>query len=117
MSIPLCCGTRLRPRGISARKRGEQSPAAGDQPHLVAVPDRPDRIQKQAPVLVFPDKQMENSNTQVEAVQHGIAGEEDSDEDIPDRVEVGDVHARGVVRTRAFQLSGISSLSSSSSGP
>jgi hypothetical protein len=75
-------------RRIDVRERGEQRAAAGDQPDFVAVPDRADGVEQRAAFRVILREQMQRADAEVEAVEHGVAGEQHADEDEPDGVQV-----------------------------
>ncbi len=77
---------------VDDRERREQRPAGGQEPDLVAVPDRPDRAQDHPPLVVAPgDEEVEDARAKVEAVEHRVAEQEDPDEDEPDVTEGGHV--------------------------
>ena len=85
-------------RGIDIREGGEERAAARHEPDLVAVPDRADGVEEDAPLLVLAGEQVERADPQVEAVEHGVAGEEHAQQHEPDGGEVGraGVHGWGV---------------------
>ena len=115
---------KVKPRehgGIDVRKRGEQCPAAGHQPDLIAVPHRPDGVEHQAAVFVLLREQMQRADAQVEAVEHRVAREQHTDEDEPGgvKIEVAEVHGG-----KAFGVQGLKGsasfpvgVRSASSGP
>jgi len=55
-------------RRINRRKRGEQGPAAGHQPDLVAIPHRADGIVEHAPLVIVLDAQHQGSHAEIEAI-------------------------------------------------
>ena len=75
-------------RRIGHRKGGEERPAPGQQPDLVAVPHRPDGPEE-GPLLVLGLRQEreEDADAEVEAVEHRVPGEEDADEQEPGVLE------------------------------
>ena len=109
-------------RGVNHRERGKESPSTGDQPNFITVPYRADGVDKDTAVLVFFDEEMQRTDPQVESVEHRVAGEKNTDQDEPNTVQV-EAHGAAVpalrrrFSVRAIQLDGISSLSSSWSGP
>ena len=82
--------------GIDHGEGGKEGAGPGDQPDLIAVPDRPDGIEEDAAVFVLLDQKVQRADPEVEAVEHGVAGEKDADENEPDGVEVG----HGVINRR-----------------
>ena len=73
---------------IHVREGRKQRTAARHQPHLVAIPDRPDGVEHDAPLLVAFGEQMQCSHAQVEPVEHGVTHKQHPDEDEPDSVEI-----------------------------
>ena len=70
--------------------------ARGDQPDLVAVPDRSDRRQYGPPLLVGPgDEPVDDAHPEVEAVQHRVDGEHGRDDREPDCFHGGVLMRRG----------------------
>ena len=75
-------------RRVHRRERREQRAAAGEQPHLVAVPHRPDGVAHDRLVLLgLAEERVEHADAQVEAVEHRVAGEQHADEHEPDDAE------------------------------
>ncbi len=79
-------------RQIKAGKRGgvdlgesqEEHSPRGDQPYLVAVPDRPDRGQHGAPLVVGAgDEAVHDADPKIKAVQHRINREHCCDDRVP----------------------------------
>ena len=75
-----------------------------------------------AAVLVLFDEEMQRTDPEVESVEHRVSGKKDTDQDEPDTVQVESHGVSVPVLHRCFsviaiQLAGISSLSSSWSGP
>ena len=65
-------------RRVPLREGGERGAAGDDQPHLVAVPHRPDRMQHGAALgLVAPDGAHQHPDAEVEALEHEVADPED----------------------------------------
>ena len=82
------------PGGVPAGEGGEDGGAGHDQPHLVAVPQRPDRVDHRAPPgLVAADDPVQHADAQVEPLQHEEAGPQHGDEDEP---ELGERHRGGL---------------------
>ncbi len=72
-------------RRINRRERGEDGAAAGDQPHLVAVPDRPDRVDRHAPLAVVArHERQQGRDAEIEAVHDGEADQQHAEEQPPD---------------------------------
>ncbi len=69
--------------GIDFREGREESAAACDQPNLVPIPNGPDGIEEDPAFLVRLYEKMEGPHPQVEAVQDGVTGKKDSDQDEP----------------------------------
>ena len=75
-------------RGVPLRERGEGGAARGEQPHLVAVPDRPDGVdQYPAALLVLADQAQQRTDAEVETLQDQVAGPQDRDEKEPEIVQ------------------------------
>jgi hypothetical protein len=84
-------------RGVHERERGEQRTAAEDEPHLVAVPHRPDAVEEDALVaVVLGEHRREHPDAQVEAVEDHVAADDRDVEHEPQRVEphVSDLPSR-----------------------
>ena len=59
--------------GVRLRERHEQHAAAGEQPDLVAVPDRPDRRRRLlALLLVARQEEVQRADAEVEAVEDDV---------------------------------------------
>jgi hypothetical protein len=55
--------------GVNPRERHKQHAAGGDQPDLVAVPDRPDGREHRPTLRVRPrDQAVQNANAEIETV-------------------------------------------------
>ena len=71
--------------GVDVREGHEQHAARGDQPDLVAVPDRADRRQHGPPLLIGPgDDAVDGADPEVEAVEHRVGREHARDDREPD---------------------------------
>jgi hypothetical protein len=76
-------------RRVPDRERRERGAARDDQPDLVPVPDRLDRPQRGAPLLVVTrDEREQHPDAEVEAFEQKVPGPEDGDEDEPEGLEV-----------------------------
>ena len=75
---------------VPLREGGEGGAAGDQQPDLVAVPDRPDRVQDRAPLLlVVADDADQHADPEVEPLEQEVAEPEDRDQDEPDDLEGG----------------------------
>ena len=73
-------------RRVPARERGEHGGPGHDQPDLVAVPQRPDRVDgRPAAGLVGADHGVQHADAEVEPLQNEEAGPQDRDDDVPER--------------------------------
>ena len=70
------------------RKRREQPHAAQDQPRLVAVPDRCDRIHHQRARVVVRCQRRENADAEIEAVEQHVHEDADAENQRPHGDEV-----------------------------
>ncbi len=75
-------------RGVPVREGREDGAARGQHPHLVAVPDRADRVDDPAALRVRAAEGQQDADAVVEALEDEEAGEEDADQDEPERVEI-----------------------------
>ena len=76
-------------RRVPLGEGGEGRAARGEQPHLVAVPDRTDGAECDAPVgLVAGDQRQQHADAEVEALEEEVAGPQDRDQQEPDRGEL-----------------------------
>src|SRR5699024_3404061 len=58
----------------------------GNEPHLVAVPHRADRIEKYAALrFVVPPASQQHAHAQIETIQHQISGPQHCDQNEPQR--------------------------------
>ena len=74
--------------GIECRPGGEDRAAAEDQPDLIAFPDRADRVDHDAPlVVVLGDEGQEGRDPEVEAVHDREADQENAEQQPPDQAE------------------------------
>ena len=72
-------------RRVPLRERRERRPAGHDQPHLVAVPDRPDRGDHRPPLGLVPaEHPQQHADPEVEALQHEVPGQQPRDSEEPD---------------------------------
>ena len=75
-------------RRVDERPRGEGRARGRDEPHLVALPGRADRVDHDPPLLVgAPDERQQRAYPQVPAVGQGEADEQHPDEQPPDDLE------------------------------
>jgi hypothetical protein len=75
--------------GVPVGEGGEDGAAGGDQPDLVAVPDRADGVDQDAPFpVVAAEDGQQHADAEVEAFEDEVAGEEHGDEQKPDGGEV-----------------------------
>ncbi len=82
-------------RRIPGRERRERRAAGGQQPDLVAVPDRSDRVDDHAPVVVvLREERQEDADPEVEALEHEVPDPEDRDQREPENLEVPVAGAR-----------------------
>ena len=77
-------------RRVPLRERGEHRTGRGDQPHLVAVPHRSDRVDQHPAagvgdlgVATAAEDRQQHPHTEVEALEHEIADEQHCDENEP----------------------------------
>ena len=76
-------------RGVGLGEGREERAAEGDEPDLVAVPERPDGVHDEALLLVgLRDPQVHHAHAEVEAVEDGVADEQDAQEDEPDELKI-----------------------------
>ncbi len=96
-------------RCVNRRPGGEDRAAAEQQPDLVAVPDRTDRVDGDAPLdIASRDEGQQRRDAEVEAVHDGEADEQHAEEKPPDQAEDFVVDRNGHVRflTRPEQRRG-----------
>ena len=75
-------------RRVQGGKGGHHRPADAEEPHFVAVPHRPDRIDQPRPfVAVPPEPQVNRPQAEIEAVEDGVSGQHERQEDKPGVVE------------------------------
>ena len=87
-------------------KSSEERSAPGDQPDLVAIPDRPDGVEEDSSVVIALREKVQRPDPQVEAVEDRVAGEEGSHENEPERVEVElDLHAQASAGAESWLIS------------
>src|SRR5262249_33185329 len=71
------------------RERREGRAAGDDQPDLVTVPDRPDRLEhRRALLLVARHEREQDADAEVEAFEQEVGAPEDGDQDEPEGLEV-----------------------------
>jgi hypothetical protein len=72
-------------RGVGVGKRREKGAAAGEKPDLISVPERADGPDQGCfLIFVLGQEGKEDTDAEVEAVQDGISGQEEADQDKPD---------------------------------
>src|SRR5262249_32680942 len=83
-------------RRVQRRKRDDHRAAGGEQPHLVAVPDRTDRVDEARAILARPaDDEVHHADAEIEAVEHGVADEHHPEHEEPERVNHAPAFAFG----------------------
>ena len=83
---------RRVPRG----ERGEGRSGSDHQPHLVAVPYRPDRLEHEAALaLVARQYRQQHADAEVEPLEQEVAAPKDADHDEPDLFEAHVMHLPG----------------------
>jgi hypothetical protein len=76
-------------RPVPRRERGKRRAAGDDEPDLVAVPDRPDRLEHDPSLsLVFRQEREQHPDSEVEALEQEVAAPEHRDQDEPEDLEV-----------------------------
>ena len=94
-------------RRVPGRERREGGAARDDEPDLVAVPYRPDRAERDRPLLVvLRHERQQHADAEVEALEQEVPRPEHRDEDEPERLAGPSVAHRGkrelvAVRRRA----------------
>ena len=74
--------------GIHHRPGGEQRPARGDQPDLVAVPVRRDAVDHNAAFgVVTPHQPRQHADAHIKAVRYGEAHQQNADQQPPDKAQ------------------------------
>ena len=82
---------RREPGGVPDGKAAKIAAPADDEPHLVAVPERPDRVDGDPPLGVgLADEHVQGADAEVEPLEHEEAGPEDGDDDEPDDLQSHD---------------------------
>ena len=72
-------------RPVPGRERREGRAARDDEPDLVPVPDRPDRLEHRPPLaLVARQERQQHPDAEVEALEHEVAAPQDGDQDEPE---------------------------------
>ena len=93
-------------RRVPDRERGERRPARDHEPDLVAVPQRPDRLEHRATVRLAPaEDRQQHADTEVESLEHEVRGPEEGEQAEPEDLE------------RHAQYAGAGRGAPSSSGP
>src|SRR5580700_831554 len=80
--------------GESDREGGQQPDAAENEPGLVAVPDRRDRVHHQIARTAVRRKIVKHADAEIEAVERDIEEDADGEDGGPDRNEVEPGHQR-----------------------
>src|SRR5262249_44192504 len=76
-------------RPVPGRKRRKGRAAGDDEPDLVPIPDRPDRLEHEAPLVFVPGQEREqHPDAEVEALQHEVPGPEEGDHAEPEDLEI-----------------------------
>ena len=107
-------------RRVPVREGRERARAGHDQPHLVPVPERADRVDRHAPLGLRPaDDRVQHADAEIESLEHEEPDPQDRQQDEPERVKrhqrplVGQRRDRGAPGSR-WSSAGSSSVSSSS---
>ena len=75
-------------RRVPDREGGERRPARDHEPDLVAVPERPDRLEHRAAVRLAPAEDgQQHADAEVEALEHEVAGPEEGEQAEPEDLE------------------------------
>lgn len=75
-------------RPVPSRECGKRRTAGDDQPDLVAIPERSDRVETEPPVdVVGGDDRREDGHAEVETLEHEVPGPQQADEGEPDGVQ------------------------------
>ncbi len=75
-------------RRVPGREGGERSSRGEDQPHLVAVPHRPDGLEHEAAfALVAGEDREQHPDAEVEPLEQEVAPPKDGDQDEPEDLE------------------------------
>ena len=80
--------------GEGDREGGEQADAAENEPSLVAVPDRRDRVHHQVARITVGREIVEHADAEIEAVERDIQEDADGEDGGPDRNQVERGHQR-----------------------
>src|SRR5690606_13179187 len=79
---------RREDRRVGLRERREERAAEGDEPHLVAVPQRADAVEREAPLGVAAHEDVDDPDPEIEAVEDRVAEQQEREEHEPEDVEV-----------------------------
>ena len=74
--------------GVGQREDRHQAAAAEDEPGLVAVPDRGDRVGHHVAVVLFGEEREEDADAEIEAVEDDVGEHREGDEAGPDEGEI-----------------------------
>ena len=75
-------------RRVPDREGGEGRAAGDHEPDLVAVPERPDRLEHRAPVVLAPAEHgQEHADAEVEALEHEVGRPEEGEQAEPEDLE------------------------------
>ena len=76
-------------RRVPGREGSERRATRDEEPDLVPVPDRADRVHQRAPLLFgVPDETLEDADPEVESLEHEVADPEDRDQEEPEGLQV-----------------------------
>ena len=76
-------------RRVPGGERGEGRAARHDEPHLVSVPDGPDRPQHgRTVVVVATDEREKHPDSEVEPLEREVPRPQDGDQDEPEGLEI-----------------------------
>ena len=73
--------------GVGVGEGGEHGTAKGDEPDLVAVPKGADGVHEEASFRIGLGQGVEHADAEIEAVENGVAGKEDSQQGKPDQAK------------------------------
>ena len=71
--------------GVGLRKGGEEDPPKRNEPHFVAVPQRPDRVDGDPPLAVVRRHEgMKDSDSKIKSIEDCVADQERTFDEKPD---------------------------------
>src|SRR3982074_896264 len=96
---------RAEQHGISKRKCRHQRGSSQNQPGLVAIPDRRDRVHQGVSIAPVADERKEDADSEVETVHHHIHHQSKADDHGPDDGKI-DAHRRYLLLPPGKSISG-----------